>query len=248
MPKTFPELAESIGALAADVSRCAERCRGVTCDRDAGVLPRCLFAEPGVNNEGTGRLDNGTVVVGLNPGKMKKAEALKVNALLDALGRRRDELTADDWRTYTDAYYAWMRATVASTVPYYTMLRLLVRAAGRTGPIVWTEIIKCQTRTQEVNGNRERRKGLYRDHHSTVKRCTSGFLMKELDVVPKDWPILAAGADAFDWLSTSVVGRTVVGVPHPSGAAYQFLSLFAPVNLNADRFAWTNGKWHSAQD
>ncbi|MFT3912586.1 MAG: hypothetical protein QM704_00445 [Anaeromyxobacteraceae bacterium] len=247
MPKTFPDLTEAIGTLAAAVSQCAERCAGVNCGREAGVLPRCLFVEPGTNRGGVGDLEGGTVVVGLNPGKMKKPEARKVNALLDAVGKGRDAFSADDWRAYTDAYYAWMRDTIASKVPYYTLLRLLVRAGGRRGPILWTEIVKCQSKDNESTANTKRRKGLYRGHQSTVRRCTSGFLVRELDAVPKDWPILAAGADAFDWLSANADGRTVVGVPHPSGAAFQFFTLFAPVGLNTDRFEWKNGKWHSAK-
>jgi uracil-DNA glycosylase len=77
----------------------------------------------------------------------------------------------------------------------------------------------------------------------TVGECTR-FLKRELEVLPKEWPVLAVGKFALKWCTENAAGRTVVGVPHSSGNAFEFLSLFPPKHLDPQRLEWVHGKWH----
>jgi hypothetical protein len=52
------------------------------------------------------------------------------------------------------------------------------------------------------------------------------FLQRELGVIPDTWPIVAAGKESYKAVAYSFPRRTVIGVPHPTGAFGHFFALF----------------------
>jgi hypothetical protein len=51
-------------------------------------------------------------------------------------------------------------------------------------------------------------------------------LSEELALLPSDWPLIAVGGEAFKALAYLYPHRSVVGVPHPTGARGHFARLF----------------------
>ncbi|HMD55504.1 MAG TPA: hypothetical protein VKJ65_13225 [Phycisphaerae bacterium] len=49
--------------------------------------------------------------------------------------------------------------------------------------------------------------------------------MKEIEGVPKDWPIFGVGRMAFNALAFLFNDRAVIGVPHPTGSFGHFNEL-----------------------
>ena len=249
MPSLLSKLSEDIESLAALAASCAEPCIDVRHDRGEGILPRCLFLEPGPPPPGATEaeeLAGGTIVIGLNPGRMEETERRKINGLLNAIGKDRDRFSTDDWRSFVRSYYHWLKATLAVSEPYYTLVRALLRSSGRLGPILWTEILKCETRRRKPVAEGSKRKDNPDPFNAegTVGRCTAKFLRKELELTPKEWPVLAVGKPALDWCMENATGRIVVGVPHASRRAFEFISLFPPTQVDAKKLEWVHGKRH----
>lgn len=86
---------------------------------------------------------------------------------------------------------------------------------------MWTDIAKCQNESDEVCLSIE-------DHPQTFRTCSALFLTKEIDSCPADWPIIAAGREAYRALLYLCPNRALIGIPHPTGAYAnnQFLQLF----------------------
>jgi hypothetical protein len=160
LPSPLLTLGEDIDSRSALVASCDAQCAEARHDRKHGVLPRCLFLKAGrvvPSETQEDELSGGTVVVGLNPGKMKEPERRKINELLDAIGKDRTRFSAENWQAFARAHYQRLKETVAGSVPYYTIVRALLRSSGRMGPILWTEILKCETRTRERRACGEKR-------------------------------------------------------------------------------------------
>ena len=182
-----------LNAIGRELVHCSRRCEGVRCDRRTGHLPRCLYVEV------TGRRGRrGAVVIGVNPGRSSASER--------RFYRERDS-------TF-DAVGTWF-AELGTHHPYYVHLRRLVDSFGLEGPIIWTELAKC-----------ENRRGVTRLPLQTFRTCTRAFLQRELEACPKNWPLVAVGTEAYKGLAYRFPTRTVIGVPHPTGSRGHFHALF----------------------
>lgn len=174
---------------------CTRKCDGVDLAPEQGKIPRALRLE--VN----GRDARGIIVVGLNPGRANRYER---------------NYYVKSGRTYRDVVAFWTETGKPQSHPYHRRIRELVGAWGFTGPILWSELAKCQTK-----------ESVQALPLQTFRTCVSQFLRKELALIPGDWPILAAGQEAYKAVSYMFPDRAVIGVPHPTGA-----------RLNKDQRSW----------
>jgi hypothetical protein len=168
-------------------------CEGIYRDQSAGVLPRCLILE---RRDEHGR---GCLVTGINPGRSSDAEP--------AYYHRHG--------TSYDAVVAYWHERVRG-IRYYARLRRLVDQIGLSGPILWSDLAKCEN-APSVDGLIPL---------ETLRRCNGRFLHRELAVLPAEWPILGVDLEAYKALAYMVPDRTVLGVPHPTGSRGQFVRLF----------------------
>lgn len=193
-------LAAEIAAIGAQLVVCGEACEGVHHDPEIGSLPRCLVLET------AGRVGDGCVVVGINPGRASQRER---------------SFYCDAQATYASVV-EWFKV-VGFTHRYYTSLRAFVTQLGLSGPILWTELAKCE--------NLPDRSGL--PPLSTMRRCSGMYLKRELAAAPSGWPLFAVGGEAFKALAYLHTERTVIGVPHPTGSYGHFARLFKDRQLTA---------------
>jgi hypothetical protein len=192
MPTLAALLTEELGDLARHVDEigqvmvsCDRHCEGIHRNPCAGILPRCLVLES--QNWGSGR---GCVILGLNPGQSRDQE---------------------------HRYYGTHGATYKSVVKYwqdfvrerkyYHSLRHLADQLGLSGPILWTELAKCEKDPDFVHVPLQ-----------TLRTCVSLYLRPELECTPNTWALLAAGREAFRAAAYLCPERAVLGVPHPMGA------------------------------
>lgn len=189
-----PDLSEFIDCLGRELVACQRACHGVVCSQATGHMPRCLFLE--VEQRSGGR---GAAIIGLNPGRSS---------------HREQQYYLDRRCTY-DSVVAWFRER-GIRHPYYKHLRKLVDALGLMGPILWTELAKCESAPAI--------KGL--PPLQTFRTCTATFLQRELEKLPEDWPLFGVGGEAYKGLAYRFPNRTVLGVPHPTGSRGHFHALF----------------------
>jgi hypothetical protein len=186
-------LEREIRSIGADLVRCNERCAGVHHDLEAGVLPRCLLYERADRNE------RGCFCAGINPGCSKRRERdhyRQTGANYDALLDYWDKALKD--------------------LPYFRRLRQLIDAMDIAGPIIWSDLAKCEN-APGYEGQIPLQ---------TLRTCSGRFLRSELEVIPTGWPIIAVGAEAYKALAYLQPNRTVIGIPHPTGSHGNFLALF----------------------
>jgi len=205
--RTTDVLAAAIAAIGAQLVACGEACEGIHHDQEIGSLPRCLVLET------AGREGDGCVVIGINPGRASQ----------------RERSFYRDARASYASVVEWFKV-VGFTHRYYTSLRAFVTQLGLTGPILWTELAKCE--------NLPDRSGL--PPLGTMRRCTGMYLKRELAAAPSHWPLVAVGGEAFKALAYLHTERTVIGVPHPTGSYGHFARLFrerrlTPAVLDAAR-------------
>lgn len=182
MHKTIRDHIRTIGE---DVVACKNYCDGVNLNQDAGIIPRCLIFE----EEGRNDKQKGVVIVGMNPGKSKDFE-------------RNYYLT--NGISYQSVLNCWNQRF--SNHKYYKCLRHIADELGFSGPILWTEIVKCES-NDYVSPTPE-----------TYSICANQYIKSELVVVPVDWPIIAAGLEAYNQAKSYFPERVIIGVPHPTGS------------------------------
>jgi hypothetical protein len=190
------ELRLFIERLGCELVACERACEGIVCNRVTGQIPRCLYLE----TEGRSG-PRGAVIVGLNPGQSNECERKHYQ---------------DRDCTY-NSVMAWFReagVNQGENHPYYRRLRPLVEALGLRGPILWTELAKCESAPGGTVPLQ------------TFRTCTREFLQKELENVPLDWPLFGIGREAYTALAYRFPDRTVIGVPHPTGSYGHFSKLF----------------------
>lgn len=174
---------------------CHRHCAGIVNDPHKGILPRGLHYEVGDGG------DLGIISCGMNPGRSKPAERsfyLKNNNTAEAV----------------NAYYT----TRNFTFPYFNKVRGFLTAFGHRGPILWTNIAKCEAPTQNRIS--------FDSHPQTFRTCSNLFLKREINIAPESWLILACGKDAFAALAYLLPKRRILGIPHPTGATPNFSRLF----------------------
>lgn len=113
-------LQEAIDRLGAELVMCGDGCAGIWRDQSKGLLPRSLFLE---RPEATGR---GCLAVGLNPGTSSARERA---FYLDS------EITYDRVKAY--------RTSIAN-IPYLMRARSVIDQLGLSGPIIWSNLAKCE--------------------------------------------------------------------------------------------------------
>jgi hypothetical protein len=143
----------------------------------------------------------GVVVLGINPGPIRKKEV---------------EFYKTNNQTYSNLLLCWQKHI--KNLRYYSTLRDLVNIFGFNGPILWTELAKCQS----LKGKSP--------PLQTFRNCTHKFLYHELELVPLDWQLIAVGRRAFEAAAYMYPGRKVIGVPHPTGSHGNFKTFMEELN------------------
>jgi hypothetical protein len=173
--------------------QCSEACTGVVHDAAAGILPRVPIIER-AECHGCGCL-----VAGVNPCRSDPHE----RAFYREKGPSSETVTAY-WRQNVDQ------------VVYYRRLRQFLALLDLQGPIIWSNLVKCES-APEVKRSLP---------VQTLRVCAGHFLLKEVEETPKDWPVFGLGKEAYKALAYCEPARTVIGIPHPTASPGQFRELF----------------------
>jgi len=132
----------------------------------------------------------GCAIVGINPGHAKKDEI---------------NFYKREGAKYDVVVKYWHKKITSRR--YYVKLRGLMDSFGLSGPILWTELAKC-----------ENAPGINFPPLKALRMCTGQFLTRELEVIPPKWPLIGIGMEAYKALAYCYPAKTVIGVPHPTGA------------------------------
>lgn len=188
-------LKAKIVRIGRQIVACNIKCRGIRCDQSAGVLPRCLILESAGHSS-----TNGCAAIGINPGWAKRTET---------------ECYKSHGAEYEAVVECWL-SNIRSHA-YYSKIRSFIDQVGLTGPILWSELAKCQ--------NEPGAKG---PPLKTLRTCTGRFLTRELKLIPRKWPLIGIGGEAYKALAYLYPNRTVIGLPHPTGAYGNHFSRHLP--------------------
>jgi hypothetical protein len=192
MPR-FSILKRKINDIGNQMVKCHNQCNDILCRPQEGILPRCLI----LDIEGRTQ-SRGTVIVGINPGPSKPHE------------RNYYIKEGQNYQNVLDYWEEYIRKR-----KYYHSLRSFVDQLGFDGPILWTELVKC-----------ENAPGIIKPTLQTFRICTNTYLREELKYVPAHWPIIAVGGEAYKALAYLFPHHIVIGIPHPSGSYGHFSKLF----------------------
>jgi hypothetical protein len=188
----------SLGSHITDIGRelvaCSHNCEGIILDPVNGILPRFLVLE--AKNR---RASRGSVIVGINPGRARTRER---------------EFYVTQGPTYENTVEYWEKAICRRK--YYRWLRKLVGELGFSGPILWTELAKCES-APETSGLLPLQ---------TFRTCVGMFLQQEIEYIPHTWPLIAVGKEAYKAMAYLFPKRAVLGVPHPTGSYGYFPRMF----------------------
>lgn len=192
-------LSEKIDKIGDYVVQCTRNCPGVCNDPIQGIIPRGLILEIEHREN-----EKGSVIIGINPGPalpQEKESYLKAG------------------RLYINSKQLWEGTGSKKGIknyPYYQHLRDFVDKLGRTGIILWSDLVKCESS--------EKRK---MPPMQTKRICSNLYLSKEINVLPEEFPIFAIGRDAYESLSLMFINRIVIGIPNTSARGNQFNKIFA---------------------
>ena len=197
---------------------CKNRCEGMN-TRD-GHIPRCLILER-KDDKGNYRKGRGCVVVGINPGHAGEKELIEYCKIKE---RNYDKLIND------------VNVNLLNK-DYYKKLRNLVTELEFSGPILWTELAKCEYKTyKEIKTYLETsRTSLVKNKLQAFRTCTQKYLIKELRAIPINWPLFAIGNESYNVLVYMFANRTVWKIPHPKGSRGHFSKLFDNRRRNGDK-------------
>ena len=209
-----------IDKIGSKMVRCPNRCNGIANNPAAHILPRCLFWDAGnpcrsEQNNLTGEHDKdidkvqgqklkGAIVAGINPGRSSSTER-------------------NFYKTHKNSYASTVQWWENNTIAYYTRMRRLLCGLGYSGPVLWTEIAKCEKASKSPVPEQ------------TFRTCMELYLVNELKEVPSNWTIFAVGKTTYNALSFAFRTRAIVGVPHPTGSRGYFSNLFDPKTKNVQQ-------------
>ncbi len=151
---------------------------------EQGIIARCLYYEI------DGRKGKSAIIVGMNPGRARPEETIY--------------FTDKANRNYPAAVRYW-ELNRKDYINFYGPLRDLADKTGLTGPILWTELVKCQSN-----------KNVKALSLNTIRYSISNYLSKEISLIPENTPLIAVGNHAFELLAYVYPNRKIIGVPHPS--------------------------------
>jgi hypothetical protein len=178
---------------------CPKLCSGneIELDLKAGIPPRGLYFE---FEDRSGQL--GVIVVGINPGSIAPNPTKKTERKI--IKQERDFYTRYN-NTYLAMTEEWKKSKFGKH--YYDPLRWLVNEfEDINGPILWTDLVKCESKSKKTL------------RLQTIRICLANFLAREIGAVPNNWPIIAVGKEAYTALAYRFPDRAVAGIPHVSGA------------------------------
>lgn len=187
----------SISELGDKLVHCQNDCLGIINSHANGILPRCLIFQIEDKDEKS----KGCVIVGINPGpasKEEKNDYMRNNCTYKAV--------SDYWEKKLQRKQ------------YYKRLSQLVDELGFKGPILWSELVKCQNKN-----------GKTLPPLQTFRTCTKKFLNKELEIVPSDWLIIAVGRETYKALAYIYPQRAIIGVNHPKARNNFFPEMFKKI-------------------
>ncbi len=113
-----------------------------------------------------------------------------------------------------DSVKAYWVKSLAHNHRYYSYLREFLDAADHRGPILWTELVKCESAVDVKQLSVQ-----------TIRDSIDRYLIREIACVPETWPLIGVGVKAFEILAFRFPRRLVIGVPHPTGSYGQFHKL-----------------------
>ena len=184
----YSALTSEINTIGKRLIRCGKQCNGIVNKPEEGIFPHCLILETDKRSR-----YNPCVIVGLNPGHASADERTYMNSN----------------RGYKSFISYWKDKKYNH--PYYKNLRDLAEIVSLTGPILWTEIVKCECNKDTIPVPMH-----------TISSCMKEYLFEELKKVDESWPLIGAGKKAYFALAYCYPGRTVIGVPHPTGSHGDF--------------------------
>jgi len=185
------QLANAIYAIGEMAIACPLHCEGIVNDPSTGTLPRSLILElDGRSQEG------GSAVLGINPGHGREVEK---------------SYYLDHGNTYESLLQFW-KIRQEKPHPYHLRTKRFLTDIGLDGPILWTELAKCES------------SALFRGMLplQTIRTCIDRYLMQEIAPVPHEWPIVALGRKPFELSTMLFRDRRVLGIPHPTGSRGNF--------------------------
>jgi len=194
-------ISDAIYKIGEDMVKNHPQYSDVVYDPKNGIVPRCLIYE---EEEGHVLPVPGSVIIGINPGHATKWER---------------EFYKKHGPTYEATLKCWDEKI--KNHPYYVRGRALVDSIGLHGPILWTELVKCESLPDNTVLSVQ-----------TIRDSINRYLFKELEVIPKNWPLIAVGSEVFKILGYRFPERTVIGIPHITGSYGQFHKLFSKNKLN----------------
>lgn len=176
--------------------------KDVNCDVARGILPRCLIYE---ERKGA----RGCVMVGINPGNDPR------------IAKHERKFFIENGCSYDALIKEWEEGPgngkPIKEHPYYARLRELSMRLGFSGPILWTELVKCESK-------KVGKKNVPLSNQ-TIRDDIHYHLLKEIEAAPDDWPLIGVGSKAYEILTFNFADRLVVGIPHPTSSRGQFSQL-----------------------
>jgi hypothetical protein len=181
------EILSQINSLGNELVKCPLNCVGIDNVKQDGKIPRCINLElENRNSDG-----KGVIIAGMNPGKAKKEE-MKI-------------YISDNGSYDSHKYFMNQYILKEGKNKYHDEIREIVTLLGFDGPILWSEIVKCQSK-----------EGINKLDVQTIRNCVHRFLKKEIELF-KEFPIIAIGNESFRTCSLLFPDRQIIGIEHPSG-------------------------------
>jgi len=201
-----------ISKIAQQIINCDKNCDGVYSNLKEGVIPRGLILE----TEGRKSNAKGCIVIGINPGKASKFEK---NYYREKYIENKGSINYENllflWEN------GWKNKKPVKNCQYFQKLRKISNGLGLKGPIIWTNLAKCQNQDPPLQ---------------TIRTCVGTYLKKELELFPSDWPIIAAGREPYILSACLCPNHIIIGVTHPSERSGRFDDFFDEDNILYKKF------------
>lgn len=222
------KIKSKIHKIGCELVRCNTSCKGVKHNQRQGILPRSLWLNDREKN-------SGLVIIGINPGRAKKKERKCYRNHIQNKGNKSLYNLTVRW---LKGYFEWSKPRREHKSSYFTKLKILIEKIGFNGPILFTDLVKCQ--------NKYKKKRF--PPIETIRTCISKYLNKELDITSL-WPIITLGKDVFNIIACRYLDRTIIGIPHISGAygiSMKHNAKFKEIEilLNKSRKGKITAKWY----
>ena len=223
------KLDKAIKRIGKKLVRCEWQCDGIENKPKEGKMPRCLILER------KGRKRGGIIIIGENPGRAggKENSELKDNVLH---GNNADY---GKYLDYWEENKGEKEEKGKEDKGYYGKLREFAERLAFKGPILWTDIVKCQKDT-----GKKKKSEL---PAQTIRNCVNEYLLEEVEKAPENWPIIACGKVAFNTVSYLFLDRLIIGIPHVTGSYGYFSKLSScPEKMREIKKLLTEskGKWY----